>query len=310
VVLTLFHGRGGTVARGGGPAGRAIAAQPPGTVAGRFRVTEQGETLAARYADLDLAHRHLEQVASAVLLASAPGTAPDLPEDARVLMTAMAQAARAAYRALVHDTPGFLSFWRAATPIDEIARLRIGSRPASRRAGALAFTDVRAIPWVFSWMQSRFNLPGWYGLGHGLAAAAAGRLADLYARWPFFRALLDNAEMSLLKADMSIAGLYAALAADEPSAGAIFARIVDEYERTRERVLAVTGHHALMDADPVIQRSVHLRNPYVDPLNYVQVELLRRLRALPDPEAPAAEPLREVLAVTINGIAAGLRNTG
>ena len=170
--------------------------------------------------------------------------------------------------------------------------------------------DVRAIPWVFSWMQSRFNLPGWYGLGTALAAGDLGDLRAMYQQWPFLHALLDNAEMSLLKADMEIAALYSDLVPDRSLAGRVFATIRAEYDRTHEAVLAITGHPALMAGDPVIQRSVHLRNPYVDPLNYLQVEMLRRLRALPDADGAGAEPFREVLFLTINGIAAGLRNTG
>jgi phosphoenolpyruvate carboxylase len=328
--LTLFHGRGGTVARGGGPANRAIRAQPPGTVRGRLRITEQGETLAAHYADAALAHRHLEQIVSAVLLASADPAvvAADIsagakesasarqpglvPPQWRAEMEAMSDAACAAYRALVFETPGFIDFWRAATPIDEIGRLRIGSRPATRRGGPLLVSHIRAIPWVFSWMQSRFNLPGWYGLGIVLSgdAEALSRYRDMHAGWPFFRALLDNAEMSLLKADMGIAKLYAALVPDRALAAQFFERILGEFERTRDAILAISGHQSLMDADPIIQRSVHLRNPYVDPLNYIQIEMLRRLRALPAQDSPAAEPLREVIVLTINGIAAGLRNTG
>ncbi|MBP7690900.1 MAG: phosphoenolpyruvate carboxylase [Anaerolineales bacterium] len=314
VKLTLFHGRGGTVARGGGPANRAIRAQPPGTVEGRFRVTEQGEVLASRYADPELAHRHLEQIISAVLLASAPReTAPgQVPDAWRAAMDDMSAVARREYRSLVYETPGFMEFWRHATPIDEISRLRIGSRPTARRGGALQVANIRAIPWVFSWMQSRFNLPSWYGLGLALAQspADAGLRQAMYAGWPFFRALLDNAEMSLLKADLEIAALYADLVPDQALARAVFARVRAEFERTRVAVLAVTGHASLMDADPVIQRSIQLRNPYVDPLNYLQVEMLRRLRALSDPDSEAAEPLREVITLTINGIAAGLRNTG
>jgi phosphoenolpyruvate carboxylase len=309
VALTIFHGRGGTVARGGGPAGRAIRAQPPGTVRGRFRLTEQGETIASRYADPDLAHRHLEQIVSAVLLASAeaPGTgAPGW----RAAMDAMASAARDAYHALVEQTPGFLDYWRAATPIEEISRLRLGSRPTARRGGALTRSAVRAIPWVFSWMQSRFNLPGWYGLGTALGRAERGRLREMYAGWPFFRAILDNAEMSLLKADMGIAALYSDLVPDRELARTVFSIIEAEYAWTREAILDVTGHAELMDGDPVIQRSVQLRNPYVDPLNYLQVEMLRRLRALGDPEGGEAEHCREVIVLTVNGIAAGLRNTG
>ena len=310
VRLTLFHGRGGSVARGGGPAGRAIRAQPPGTVDGRFRVTEQGEVLASRYAAPDLAHRHLEQVVSAVLLASAPRSSPDLPPAWRSAMESMAQRALAAYRALVHETSGFVDYWRGATPIDEIARLRIGSRPPARRGRVLAVADVRAIPWVFSWMQSRFNLPGWYGLGSALAAGDLAELREMYREWPFLHALLDNTEMSLLKADMEIAALYSDLVPDRGLARRVFATIRAEYDRTHQTILAITGHPALMAGDPVIQRSVQLRNPYVDPLNYLQVEMLRHLRALPDPDGAGAEPSREVLLLTINGIAAGLRNTG
>ncbi|MEK7278709.1 MAG: phosphoenolpyruvate carboxylase, partial [Chloroflexota bacterium] len=331
IKLTLFHGRGGTVARGGGPANRAIRAQPPGTVNGRFRLTEQGEILAARYADPDIAHRHLEQIVNAVLLASLPspsgngdGGGGEISAEWRDAMAAMAVSARAAYHSLVYETPGFIEYWQTATPVDEISRLRIGSRPAARRGGALQVTHIRAIPWVFSWMQSRFNLPGWYGLGtalkpptstlqlppSNLQSPSPEILRDMYAHWPFFRAILDNAEMSLLKADLGIAALYSELVPDRKLADAIFSRIRDEYERARDAVLAVSGHSALMENEPVIQRSVQLRNPYVDPLNYLQIEMLRRLRALPDPNSAAAEPLREVIVLTINGIAAGLRNTG
>jgi phosphoenolpyruvate carboxylase len=313
VGLTLFHGRGGTVARGGGPAGRAIRAQPPGTIEGRFRVTEQGETIASRYADPALAHRHVEQIVSAVLLASADASetrAAGLDPGWREAMEVMAGAARQAYLDLVERTPGFLEYWRAATPIEELSRLRLGSRPTVRRAGGLSRNAVRAIPWVFSWMQSRFNLPGWYGLGSALARVDVGRLREMYAGWAFFGALLDNAEMSLLKADMGIAALYSDLVPERALATAVFTRIGNEFARTRELILRATGHTELMDGDPVIQRSVHLRNPYVDPLNYLQVEMLRRLRALPDQDDDEALAYREIIVVTINGIAAGLRNTG
>ncbi|HEU5188255.1 MAG TPA: phosphoenolpyruvate carboxylase [Methylomirabilota bacterium] len=307
---TLFHGRGGTVARGGGPAGRAIRAQPPGTVRGRFRLTEQGETIASRYTDPALAHRHLEQIVSAVLLASVEAPRGDVAEPWRGTMSAMAEAARAEYLTLVDGTPGFLEYWQAATPIDEISRLRIGSRPTARRGGTLSRGAVRAIPWVFSWMQSRFNLPGWYGLGAALARVERGRLREMYEVWPFFQALLDNAEMSLLKADMGIAALYSSLVPDRALADAVFARITSEHARARDALLGATGRRALMEDDPVIQRSVQLRNPYVDPLNYLQVEMLRRLRALPDRDGREAGELREIIVLTINGISAGLRNTG
>jgi phosphoenolpyruvate carboxylase len=317
--LTLFHGRGGTVARGGGPANRAIRSQPPGTIEGRFRLTEQGEIIASRYGNRHLAHRHLEQITNAVLLASSPvplkGEGEVLAEW-REAMHRMSAAALTAYRGLIYETPGFLDYWKFATPLDEITRLSIGSRPASRGAGSPGFEKIRAIPWVFSWMQSRFNLPGWYGFGSGLevlpvAHSDALRLVkQMYADWPFFRALIDNAEMSLLKADMGIAALYSHLVPDRDLADRIFERIMAEFERTQAAILQVTGHQELLEGEPVIQRSVQLRNPYVDPLNYIQVELLRRLRVLPDPDTAHAEALREAIELTINGIASGLRNTG
>jgi phosphoenolpyruvate carboxylase len=317
VRTVFFHGRGGTVARGGGPLHRAILAQPPGTVASRLRVTEQGENIAARYGDVELAHRHLEQIVSAVILASAPAAGgPREPESSwREAMSEVARAATAAYRGLVYETPRFSEYWRGATPIEEIGRLRIGSRPALRRGTSLEVGEVRAIPWVFSWMQARFNLPGWYGLGSGLEAALAprdreGLLRSMYRDWPFFRNLLTNAEMSLLKADLRIAALYSELVSDRALADSFFSRILEEYERTRAAILRVTGHSELMEGSPVVQRSVRLRNPYLDPLNFLQVEMLRRLRRLPDAEGPEAEALREVVVLTINGIAAGLRNTG
>lgn len=310
VKLTLFHGRGGSVARGGGPANRAIRAQPPGTIAGRFRLTEQGETIASKYGNPDLAHRHLEQLVSAVLLTSAPIEPVAMPTDWRAAMDRLSETAWREYRSLVYDTPEFLTYWRAATPIDEISRLRIGSRPTTRRSSVLKLEYVRAIPWVFSWMQSRFNLPGWYGLGAALSTQPTALNRDMYEQWPFFRALLDNAEMSLLKADMGIAALYSQLAPDQAVARALFDRVRAEYDRTVEALLRATNHANLMDSDPIIQRSIQLRNPYVDPLNYVQVEMLRRLRALPDQNGAEAEALREVIVMTINGIASGLRNTG
>ena len=313
--LTLFHGRGGTVARGGGPANRAIRAQPPGTIQGRFRLTEQGEIIAARYADAEIAHCHLEQIVNAVLLASAPRPAPDEAQAKpgwRAAMSEMAAEAKRVYRGLVFETPGFLEYWRTATPLDEIKRLQIGSRPAARQAGGEAVEKIRAIPWVFSWMQSRFNLPGWFGLGSGLQLKRAdlGLLRAMYRGWPFFHALVDNTEMSLVKADMEIAALYSGLAPDQEGAKRIYAAILAEYQRTRDVLLEISEYGELLQDEPILQRAVHLRNPYVDPLNYIQVEMLRRLRALPDPESEQARELRDVIVLTINGIAAGLRNTG
>ena len=231
-------------------------------------------------------------------------------------MESMAAAAQGAYRRLVYATPGFMEYWRAATPLEEIKNLHIGSRPASRKSGTEQVTQIRAIPWVFSWMQSRFNLPGWYGLGSGLESIQAGRsdgldfLREMYASWSFFRMLLESAELSLMKADMHIAALYSALVPDQVLAERIFSDIQAEYERTVHWVLAIQGQHELMQSEAVIQRSTLLRNPYEDPLNYIQVEMLRRLRALPDLDSDEAQAYREVIVLTINGIAAGLRNTG
>ena len=308
--LTIFHGRGGTIARGGGPANHAIRAQPAGSINGRFRVTEQGEIIASRYANPDLAHRHLEQIANAVILASAPQKEEPIPSKWRNALDEMSKTARLAYRALVYETDGFIEFWESATPLDEIKRLQIGSRPASR-AKLGAVNQIRAIPWVFSWMQSRFNLPSWYSLGAGLASIKdAGLLKEMYDGWAFFRTLLNNSEMSLLKADMDISALYVSLVPDKKLANGIFNSIRTEYERTRETVLAISRHATLLEMEPVTQQAIQLRNPYVDPLNYIQVETLRRLRALSDQEGDEAKSLREVMALTINGIAAGLRNTG
>jgi len=311
ITLTIFHGRGGTIARGGGPANRAIRAQPDGSVNGRFRLTEQGETIAARYSNPKLAHRHLEQIVHAVLTASSPAkTKRDVSQPWRTEMDSISVIACRVYRRLVHETPGFIDFWRAATPLDEIKRMHIGSRPAAR-AKSGEVTKIRAIPWVFSWMQSRFNLPGWFGLGSALESASDKELLrNMYVNWPFFKTMLDNAEMSLIKADMEIASLYVNLVPDKELARKIFNLIESEYERTSETVLSISEHTNLLDAEPITQTSVHLRNPYVDPLNYIQVEMLRRIRTLDDSESDEAHSIREVIGVTINGIAAGLRNTG
>jgi phosphoenolpyruvate carboxylase len=311
IKLTIFHGRGGTIARGGGPASRAIRAQPAGSINDRFRLTEQGEIIASRYANPILAQRHLEQIASAVLLASAPSVdQAQVSQKWREAMEEMSIAAHKAYRNLIYETPGFIEFWQSATPFEEIKQLQIGSRPASR-ASTSAVDKIRAIPWVFSWMQSRFNLPGWYGLGTGLDSFPdQSLLREMYKDWPFFKSLLDNTEMSLIKADMDIAALYVELVPDRTLANTVFGRICEEYERTRKAVLSTSGHATLMEMEPVTQSAVQFRNPYVDPLNYIQVEALRRLRSLKSPSGTEMETLRDVVALTINGIAAGLKNTG
>jgi phosphoenolpyruvate carboxylase len=311
VTVQFFHGRGGAIGRGGGPANRAILAQPPGTVQARIRITEQGEVIADRYGHHAIAERHLEQVLHAVLLASFPAGEKPEPEWERVVER-LAGAARGHYRGLVYDTPEFLAYFEAATPIAEVSQLKLGSRPARRSGGGQGIAELRAIPWVFSWMQSRHTLPGWYGLGSALEeylAEEPGGLAllqGMYERWPFWSTTLDNAQMILAKADLTIARLYADLVENQELAGRIYGRICREYERTVGLVCQVTRQGALLERMPVLQRSIQQRNPYVDPLSIIQTVLLRRLRGEPELD----EELRMGVLESINGIAAGLKNTG
>ncbi len=317
VLMTLFHGRGGTIARGGGPANRAILAQPPGSVGGRIRITEQGEVIDNRYGHPDIAERHLEQVVHAVLLSSAPDhyRLQARPRQSwRDAMDELAAISYRAYRSLIYETPELLTYWMQATPMDEISQMRIGSRPSRRTSGA-TFESLRAIPWGFSWMQSRHVLPGWYGVGEALTTFGntpekMALLREMYAEWTLFRGLLDNAQMSLSQADMGIASLYASLVEDEQIREMIFSRIESAFYETRDSILRVTDQRVLLESDPVRQRSVRQRNPYIDPLNFIQVSLLRRLRALPDQESEEASILRDTIFLTINGIASGLKNTG
>jgi len=314
VTLLLFHGRGGAIGRGGGPTGRAIMAQPPGALGGRLRLTEQGEVAFARYAHPGIAHRHLEQTIHAVFRATLLPFPEGAHDDWAAEMEALSPLALASYRRLLYDDPDFVRYFHEATPIDAITGLRIGSRPA-RREDSDRIEDLRAIPWVFSWTQSRHGLPGWYGLGGAYAAQVEAkgeearlRWAEMYREWPFFRSLIDNAQLSMGKADLAVARIYDALA--EPALRArIFPRIVEEWRRTRAAVLTATGRIALLDISPVLRRSIRLRNPYVDPLSFVQVSLLARLRAAPD-QAPERDALQRLLALTVNGIAAGLQSTG
>ncbi len=318
IELRFFHGRGGAIGRGGGPANKAILAQPPGTVGSRIRLTEQGEVIADRYGLPGLAQRHLEQLVNAVLRAAfVPGELRrDLgPEPAwEAAIEALAEDARIAYRALVYDDPTFLQYFRAATPVAEIGRLNLGSRPASRKKSD-RIEDLRAIPWVFAWMQSRHTLPGWYGLGHALEAFvtaggpdALALLQTMYAAWPFFRTMLDSAQMILGKADLHIAARYAELVPDRAVARAVFGRIEAEHARSITMIARVAGAAEILDYAPVLKRSIALRNPYVDPMSYLQVELLERLRAAPD--GPDHAALEDAIMLSISGIAAGLKNTG
>ena len=316
VRLTFFHGRGGSIARGGGPAAKAILAQPAGLGDGGIRVTEQGEVLSTRYHERDLAHRILEQMTYGVLLGSHAAEAPAVvPAEWREAMAAMSAAGFAAYKALVHDDAEFLQFWRQATPIEEISNLKLGSRPTYRRA-TQSVSDLRAIPWVFSWMQSRFNFPGWFGLGTaleaGLGRGAKGcrLLREMHAGWPFFATLIDNAQLTMRKADMGIATLYTGLVDDPRIRRRIGGLLEAEFARTEAAILAVTGQRQLLAREPVLRQSVQLRNPYIDPLNYIQVEMLRRLRTEKTLSAGEADAVRGVIELTINGISGGLKNTG
>ena len=318
VSIMLFHGRGGTIARGGGPANRAILAQPPGSVNGRIRITEQGEVIEERYGHPAVARRHLEQVVNATLMASVDprhGGTTHPQDDWRAAMDELAAVSYQTYRQLIYETPELLEYWGSATPISEISQMRIGSRP-SRRTAKATFDSLRAIPWGFSWMQSRHVLPGWYGVGEALETYGSqspehvNRLQGMYRKWPFFRVVIDNAQVSLAKADMGIARRYANLVEDEAVRTKIFGEIESSFSRTVTWILRVTGQRELLDNDPVLQRSVRQRNPYVDPLNFVQVALLRRLRFLPEKDSLKAQQLLNAIFLTINGIASGLKNTG
>ena len=316
IELRFFHGRGGSIGRGGGPANKAILAQPPGTVGSRIRLTEQGEVIADRYGLPGLAQRHLEQLVNAVLRAAfVPADLRCGPEPAwEAAIDTLSELARKSYRALVYDDPTFLQYFRAATPVAEIGRLNLGSRPASRKKSD-RIEDLRAIPWVFAWMQSRHTLPGWYGLGHALETFteaggpdALRLLQTMYQAWPFFRTMLDSAQMILGKADLHIAARYAELVPDQAVARAIFGRIEAEHERSTRMIARVAGAAEILDYAPVLKRSIALRNPYVDPMSYLQVELLERLRAAPD--GPDHAALEDAIMLSISGIAAGLKNTG
>jgi phosphoenolpyruvate carboxylase len=341
VPLVFFHGRGGALGRGGGPAARHIRSLPPATLRAGLRITEQGEVLAERYDDRRVAARHLQQMLSAVLegggRAMPPGEGstpasgqevgePPLP---RALFDVLARASRAAYRDLV-DHPGFIRYFEEATPIQGIEDLPIGSRPA-RRGGARSLESLRAIPWVFSWTQSRHMIPAWYGLGSAVEAVSRGRwggdgteggesgpegdvdpletLRRLYRTSSFFRATIDNAELALAKADMGIARLHGGLVTDAGVRDEIGKMIRAEFERSRAAVLDLTGQAELLDQVPWLRRSIQVRNPYVDPLNLLQVSLFRRLRSAPEGSEAEAKA-RELIRLTIQGIAGGLRTTG
>jgi phosphoenolpyruvate carboxylase len=300
VELTIFHGRGGSAGRGGGPTHAAVASQPAGQPPGRLKLTEQGETISFKYSLRGLARRNLEAALAGTLLATYPElNEPPPSDDDRLVLDRLASLSRSTYRAFVWEEPRFASFFRAFTPVDELALLEIASRPARRPGGEDYLASLRAIPWVFAWTQNRVLLPAWFGVGTAFASVEPSLLRDLYVRLPFVRALVDNVEMTLAKSSLSIARGYLKLVDD----ASLFREIEAEHERAVGGVLAATGVSALLERQPMLRRSIELRNPYVDPMNALQVELLRRHRA---GDASAQLPLLRSIA----GIAAALRNTG
>jgi phosphoenolpyruvate carboxylase len=300
------------VGRGGGPTYEAILAQPGGTVQGQIRVTEQGEVIGAKYANAEVGRRNLEVLAAATLEATLLGGAGHAPQASYLeAMEQLSASAYQAYRRLVYETPGFEDYFWESTVISEIAELNIGSRPASRKQSR-SIETLRAIPWVFSWAQCRLMLPGWYGFGSAIAAwleehgdEGLGLLQEMHREWPFFASVLSNMEMVLAKADVAIASRYADLVTDPALRGAIFGRIRAELEATVRSLQDIMGTTALLAGNPQLSRSIRYRFPYLDPLNHIQVELLRRFRA-----GDKDERSRRGIHLTINGIAAGLRNSG
>ncbi len=315
IQLRMFHGRGGTVGRGGGPSYQAILAQPPGTVRGQIRLTEQGEVIGSKYANPEIGRRNLETLVAATLEATLLQPTKPAPPAFLDAAATLSAASMAAYRALVYETPGFTAYFFGSTPIREIAELNIGSRPASRKA-TQRIEDLRAIPWGFSWGQCRLTLPGWYGFGSAVNAflkqptpparkEALALLQKMYRQWPFFRALLSNMDMVLAKSDLALASRYSELVADARLRKRVFAAIEAEWHRTAEALGQITGEKHRLASNAALARSMRHRFPYIDPLHHLQVELVRRYR-----EGKADERVRRGIHISINGIAAGLRNTG
>lgn len=312
VRLRLFHGRGGSVGRGGGPSYQAILAQPAGAVSGQIRITEQGEVIASKYANPEVGRRNLEILVAATLEATLTDheNQVERAEAFHPVMDELSRRAFAAYRGLVYETPGFTTYFRESTPLSEIANLNIGSRPASRKKSE-AIEDLRAIPWVFSWAQCRLMLPGWYGFGTAVAGWLEANpeglpvLQRMYRHWPFFRTLLSNMDMVLAKTDLAIASRYAELVTDPALRQQVFGRIQAEWELTRQHLLAIEEQQDFLADNPLLKRSIRNRFPYMDPLNHLQVELLRRHRS-----GAEDERIARGIHITINGIAAGLRNSG
>jgi phosphoenolpyruvate carboxylase len=327
--LRLFHGRGGSVGRGGGPSYEAILAQPPGAVKGSLRLTEQGEIIASKFSNAEIGRRNLELLVAATLEASLMPPAADAAQRAQLagfeaVMAEISDRAYKAYRNLVYETPGFTDYFFAATPIAEIAELNLGSRPASRKS-TKRIEDLRAIPWGFSWGQCRLLLPGWYGFGSAISAwlegsdakagkrGRAARLATLKAmfqEWPFFATLLSNMDMVLSKTDLAVASRYAELVTDRKLRNAIFKRITAEHEQTVSCLGQITGAKTRLENNPLLARSIKNRFAYLDPLNHLQVELIKRNRANAADGRKHDGRVHRGIHLSINGIAAGLRNTG
>ena len=318
VRLKFFHGRGGALGRGGMPLNRSILAQPPHTIGGGIKITEQGEVLSSRYSMKGIAYRSLEQATGALITAAYLSRNPEQERSTESqweeIMREISVDAQTKYQDLIFRDPDFMTFFKESTPLPEVGELNIGSRPSKRR-GSDRFEDLRAIPWVFAWTQSRYLLPAWYAAGTAFSKFANGdparleTLRTMYREYSFFRSLIDNLQMALGKADLMIARQYAGMIQDIAIKDRIFSQIEEEYAKTQDMILAITGQDDILDNVPVIQESIRLRNPYVDPLSYMQVQLLTELRGLRSQNEDDAELLREVL-LTINGIAAGLRNTG
>lgn len=312
VSLQLFHGRGGSIGRGGGPTNRSILSQPPASIKGGVKITEQGEVIAYRYSNNDIGRRHLHQIMHAMLLAMTTPHETEVRPAWREVMEELSETSRKAYRKFIYETPGFLDYWQQATPISELSRLPISSRPA-KRAKSGGFEMIRAIPWIFSWMQSRAIIPSWFGVGTALQSFADEHgidpLREMYHDWPFFNALIENVQLDVAKADMGIARLYADLVTDQTIRETMFSQIEQEHARTYSALCQVLEQDALLDNSKVIKLSIERRNPYVDPLNFIQVALLDDLRQL-EPETEESEAILRAVLDTINGIAAGMKTTG
>lgn len=317
IKVKYFHGRGGSLGRGGMPLNRSILAQPASTIAGGIKITEQGEVISSRYSLKGIAYRSLDQATSALITASLNARYPEkesTEKEWEVISSSISAVSQKKYQDLIFRDPDFLTFFKESTPLPEVGELNIGSRP-SKRKNSDRFEDLRAIPWVFAWTQSRYLLPAWYAAGTGLQSFYQGKeenmkvLQQMYTSYPFFTSLIDTLQMALAKADLIIAKEYSLMTKDDQARERIFGLIQEEFKLTKELVLKITGQQDILDNQPVLQESIRLRNPYVDPLSYLQVQLLNELRELREQEQDDPDLLREVL-LTINGIAAGLRNTG